>query len=428
MSERPDLRSLLRALDEQYAAVPPPADLEARLQARIRSEAPSPRAFSPREARRYARPMALAFAAGAALLILADAQTPSTAPEVVALEPNVPEAVLPEKIRADGGPSDPAPNAPPARRKQVISAPGLKPYPSWPDDQAPWPARPWLSPRSAPWTTRSTPRPAESPSGPFFDNGTGAEPWTPAEPRPEGPRRTLPAASSLMVAPPAQTLGAAPAPAAPQSHPQPSSPSPGRAPSAPPPSPTSAPAETPAPTGTEDCKSPDALMDEAASTCKSQGLALADVAYLDACGDGRFRRVEAKCNKDEPEACLKRKLAADNLSCQDASVFKEKAYAECHAAGLELVDLEYFGDGCPAGLSTVAACTCCPAPGAPPVSQCFDGQVGDAKTCQDAGLLKAQADDICRKEGLEFAGFKVSDDCQGGQSTVGFYVCCEKAP
>jgi hypothetical protein len=424
MLERVDLLQQLRAVDEQLAAVAPGAHLEARLRARLRAEASAAQNGERGSARRLPRPLIFAFAACAALIVLASGSSQPPEPSAVVNSPTAPLSVLPEtKARDDAGPLDSPSREDVPRRPKAIPAPALQDSPSQPFREGPAPEHrspmPPRAPSIAPW-----PRPHEE----ILEEGS-LLPWTPSDPpRKEGWRPLLRPGVNLDSVPPPQ-----PRPASAAAHPPPNRP---RVPShdtpQPQPAATAEPSTEPVNEPVIDCRGPDELKEEATLTCDNQGGFVTWIDFVDPCGDGRFRGVDFKCEpqeKPEPDTCSSHKLGGEG-SCQDSGTLKWQAAEACKLANQQLNDLKYMEDGCPAGQATWAIYTCCsispPLP--PPPDLCFYGEIGDGTTCQDPTSLEQQAMVACKEAGLPLASTKSLQDCPGGFSSKLYYACCPLSP
>jgi hypothetical protein len=125
----------LRLADAALASVSPSADLEARIRARAKGRG-APRLSSMLAgARRLHRPLILAFATAAALFAVSGLRGQGIgAPSRIAGGAEEPaDHIVNDRIRADGGPSEPTPGERAAGPRPVFHMPSLDPRPSHPD-------------------------------------------------------------------------------------------------------------------------------------------------------------------------------------------------------------------------------------------------------------------------------------------------------
>ncbi|HVK67659.1 MAG TPA: hypothetical protein VM694_24405, partial [Polyangium sp.] len=181
------------------------------------------------------------------------------------------------------------------------------------------------------------------------------------------------------------------------------------------------------------CATPETWKERAELDCDENGLVLAEITYLDACGDGLFRSAEHECAEPDPEVDVcTTDTVGDGVTCQDPSMLKDIASQVCQIAGQQMVDFQYTTGDC--GWRTrQASYTCCPPiVDPPPPSQppppplvCQSGALGDGVTCLDKGLLKDKAYAACNALGLSLADLQTAGDCPADQASKVGFSCCE---
>jgi len=420
--DREDILPHLRALDEQLARVAPRRDLEARLRARLRVETGESGEAAPgRHGLRdglwgMRLPIAAALVAAAVIALgVGDGGERFAERPAVVTSPEAPAAPIASESPAhEASPQDPRPARPSEHVAPAPIAPAPAPRPSAapaeasplaqdaaPDEAAPAaPARPEVSPIRSEQLQKIGERAARAPG---------------EAPSAMGPSGYRVAPSSTAAAPPGPGVRG-PGGAARTSDGEPA----GEESAAPPP-PEAVDAE---------CTSAEALKDEALAACEAKGLALAEVDLLDACGDGKFERVEYQCAEEAPAACFDGSVG-DGVTCQDPGLLKQQAGEACENAGLQLVDFIYSDDGC--GWQTLkAAYTCCPAgppdPGpGPGQPDCVVSTVGAGATCRGLDVLKAEAVAVCEQSGRVLGDIYPAGGCPDGQASKAEISCCSTA-
>ncbi|MDC0744572.1 hypothetical protein [Polyangium mundeleinium] len=403
-----DLLARLRAAEELYAEVTPDPTLEARLGARLRSlGAKPPRVVGSTSLRGLARPLALVTTCALVLFLSLDDDTPHARSGLVspkqtefAADPDVAPAAdrAPEtNPRVLGPPRAPVPSAPDARPHA--------PSPSWRalDPSSPFDADPERRPieldgrgprRDVPSGPRSR---MHSPGGSGdVDGSEGLVFWSPTQAL--AGESGAPATGSLGGARGATTNMPKPPvdPAGPQAS----------------------------------CATPETWKERAELDCDENGLILAEITYLDACGDGLFRSAEHECAEPDPEVDVCTiDTVGDGVTCQDPSKLKDIASQVCQIAGQQMVDFQYTTGDC-GWMTRQASYTCCPPivdppPPPPPPLVCQSGALGDGVTCLDKGLLKDKAYAACNALGLSLADLQTAGDCPADQASKVGFSCCE---
>ncbi|HTN83356.1 MAG TPA: hypothetical protein VL242_06715 [Sorangium sp.] len=399
-SDRDDLVSQLRALDEQLASVPPRPHLEARLRARLRAAEEAPAAPALRDAvRGFRRPLAAGLLAAAALALSLDDGARSALERwgVAARRLAAPAEPVTGEPRADSGPAEPGParpsvSPPPA---PVAPAPDPRRRALLPDPrravEAPPPADVTSSPPPAP---ASPPDPSSTPVPPEH----GRDPlWLrrdPGGPRLPGVRE--PSAFSVPRIIEERGPGAA-----------------GRA------------GEEAGRTGGEevaraDDEEAERALPEASVTPGEEAACSTDLLF-----DG------VTC----PDDCTSGVLG-DGVTCQDPNALIEQGVPICEELGLVLRDLQVDKADYAVcdGKVLQANYLCCPAWEAPPVEPkeppppdppcATTGVVGDGTTCEDPNAMKDEALALCQAQGLPLSHFDASvAPCAGG-ALKATYACC----
>lgn len=116
-------------------------------------------------------------------------------------------------------------------------------------------------------------------------------------------------------------------------------------------------------------------MDKARADCEAQSLTLSDhgLAYLDACGEGRFRGLDYACARVPPRAPPSSKAPAgcftEDLPLDDACTTEEElrltARHSCEDAGLTLAGLTLDPGSCNDGFQEARVLCCEEAPEVP---------------------------------------------------------------
>ncbi|AUX46347.1 uncharacterized protein SOCE26_078530 [Sorangium cellulosum] len=420
-ADRDDLVSQLRALDEQLAGVPPRPRHEARLRARLR-EAAAPARPALRDVVGGARrPIAAGLVAFAAVALCLDdgarraaerwgaAARRLTAPaEPIAGEPPAPlDPAEPEAVRPSAQPP-PAPVAPapaPDRRARPRDT-RLRPEDRTPAE-LPGPAR--AAPASPRRASDEVYLPERRPAP--------APPRAPGELGPSG-RRELPLFPAAGREAPADGIR-------------------GRAGG------EERAERAPAEVLDADCTDAASLIEEARAACEAQERDVAEVALRSPCGEGLFAHVEYRCAEPEPAECFSGAVG-DQVTCHDPGMLKEEANAVCVEAGQSLADFQYVqGEGGCEWRIVEAKYTCCPPSGPPPPPppspeppadpsidpSCKTGVVGDGVTCEDPGVLKDEAYQLCESAGLDLGQFDAwSTAACGGYALEAKFTCCPEAP
>ncbi|TKC92097.1 hypothetical protein [Polyangium fumosum] len=410
-----DLLARLRAADELYAEVAPDPKLEARLGARLRGLAGKPpRVAWSSSLRGLGRPLALVLTCAAVLFLSLDDDTPPVRSGLVA--PNQTEfAADPDAAPAADHAPETNPRVVGPRRAPAPSAPDARPVapsPSWrvQDPSSPSDADPERGPLEHP---RRGPRP-DVPPGPRSrmhtpgeagdaDDAEGFVFWSPTQ-----------ALSGESRAPMYGATGGA------------------RGSTTSTPKPPGPVVEPPGPLAS--CATPETWKGRAELDCDENGLVLAEITYLDPCGDGLFRSAEHECAEPDPEVDVcTTDTVGDGATCQDPSLLKDMASQACQLAGQQMVDFQYTTGDC-GGMTRQASYTCCPPivdppppeppPSEPPPLVCQSGALGDGVTCLDNGLLKDMAYAACKELGLSLADLQIAGDCPAGQASKVGFSCC----
>ena len=410
-----DLLAHLRAADEHLAALAPGAHVEARLRARMRGEAASPRGPFGGAGLRLRRPLLLAFAVAAGALIVGHNRGPSAdRGGAVAGVPSAPPEPIREPIAADRDPPDPTLGPRRASPSRMIHAPTLEEAPARRRGDPPRPPS-FVAPRSAP---TGTPLPERL----LLDSNDTLPAPTP-EHRKEGLGPTVRAESKIFGAPAPAPSGTTPVTAPPGYSRSPQT------------DPSLTSSRGPAGASDEDpsanCKFASELSDEGHQRCAQKGLVVDELTFVSSCGDGRFRDVAVQCteeSKPDPgeNVCTSREFG-DGVACQgDANILKQKIWDLCAQEGLILTSLSVVTEGCSTTQFTKATYLCCaptPPPEAP-VYTCTTGELGDDQTCQDNAAYQQAAEQACKIAGLALDAAKFTMDCADGQSTKSYYLCC----
>ncbi|XYH95310.1 hypothetical protein ACMHYB_47120 [Sorangium sp. So ce1128] len=399
-SDRDDLVSQLRALDEQLASVPPRPHLEARLRARLRAAEAAPVAPALRDVvRGLRRPLAAGLLAAAALALGLDdgarsaiehwgvaARRLAALAEPVAGEP-----------RADSGPAEPGP-----------ARPRVSPPPA-PVAPAPAPRRRALLPEAR--RAAEEPPPADVTSSPPPAPTSPPDPSRTPVPLERGPDLLLPRGDPGGL----------------------------RLPGAREPSVYSAPR-------TEE-RGPGAAGragDDEAGRTGGEEVARADDEEAESTPPEASvpPEEEAACSTDLlfdgvtcPDDCTSGTLG-DGVTCQDPNALIEQGIPICEEIGLVLRDIQFDKADYAVcdGKVLQAKYLCCPAwealpeePKAPPPPEppCeTTGVVGDGTTCEDPNTLKNEALASCQALGLPLSHFDASiAPCAGG-TLKATYACC----
>lgn len=424
-----ELVQRLRAADAALASMSPSAQLEGRIRARALGLGAGRIPSLLAGARRLHRPLILAFATAAALLlVVASRGRGGVDPAMVAGGPEDPsEPIVNDRIHADGGPAAPARgDGPPP----VFHMPALEPGPSRSDH-----------PLSAP--TPLSPPPAPSASTPAAIQPLPVTPLTlrdEVDDRGRHPARVE--ASRPAVASVGRAAGPIASPAASTFRPSFVARGGGEVVSKDV-SPSSSPGGN-SPVAAVDCKSPSALREIALAKCESTGVDLATFTFLEPCGGGQFGSISFACASPEPEVKPDPKPEPDQCvhgsfeggtSCVDlggydkdplAGVEKEATVA-CAQQGLLLSALSVDAVECAAQSGKVTY-VCCPAalPGPAP-DTCHDDKVG-ADTCVDLATLEAKASTLCAQSGQVLSMISPLAGCSDGQASTAMISCCPPSP
>ncbi|WP_437925047.1 hypothetical protein WMF37_39375 [Sorangium sp. So ce291] len=399
-SDRDDLVSQLRALDEQLASAPPRPHLEARLRARLRAAEAAPAAPALRDAvRGFRRPLAAGLLAAAALALGLDDGARSAIERWGVAARRL--AALAEPVtgapRADSGPAEPDP-----------ARPSVSPSPA-PVAPAPAPRRRALLP--APRRAVEQPPPADVTSSPPPAPASPPDPSsTPVPPEhgrdllllrrdPGGPRLPSAREPSVFSVPRIEERGPGAA---------------GRA-------------------GEEAGRRGGEEVARAGDEEAEHAVPEASVAPEE----------EAACSTDLlfdgvtcPDDCTSGVLG-DGVTCQDPNALIEQGVPICEEIGLVLrdVQLDKADYAVCDGKVLQAKYLCCPAweappeepkqPPLPPEPPCETaGVVGDGTTCEDPNALKYEALALCQAQGLPLSHFDASiAPCAGG-TLKATYACC----
>ncbi|WP_437620111.1 hypothetical protein [Sorangium sp. So ce1151] len=399
-SDRDDLVSQLRALDEQLASVPPRPHVEARLRARLRAAAAAPAAPALRDAvRGFRRPLAAGLLAAAALALGLDDGARSAIERwgVAARRLAAPAEPVTGEPRADSGPAEPGParpsvSPPPA---PVAPAPDPRRRALLPDPrravEEPPPADVTSSPPSAP---ASPPDPSSTPASPERGRDLRLLRRDPGGSTLPGVREP-----SVFWVPRAEERGPGAA---------------GRAGD-----------EESGRTGGEEVARGG---DEAAERAVPEASVTAEE---EACStELLFDGVTC------PDDCTSGVLG-DGVTCQDPNALIEQGIPICEEIGLVLRDLQVDKADYAVcdGKVLQASYLCCPAweappdeprePPPPPEPPCeTTGVVGDGATCEDPSALKDEALALCQALGLPLSHFDASiAPCEGG-TLEATYACC----
>ncbi|WP_437968651.1 hypothetical protein WMF04_04855 [Sorangium sp. So ce260] len=453
MTRDRELLELLREVDERLAAVPPSPRLEARLGERLRGARAAPAA-------RAGRPLALAFAAGAAAFVAGaalhgPADGPSS-PGLSARAPAVPSAgVAGGPPDADGGLGLTEPRGPESGRSAPpprISAPLLQ-DPRLRVAPAP-PSSPPAPPRSAPLPVeRDAPlreprrdalplerapsaapgAPPRSPGLAPSSSGRGAD--DPESPSHAAPRAPPPIADrapgGLGVSTQAvERRGGSPESAAAE---------PGR-PGEPqePQEPQEPPAEPPVVRPETSCRTADDLQSEAHARCEAEGLLVGDFVLNEPCEDGGFRSAGYTCTEPLPVSeCWGGELG-DGFTCHDGTALKDRAYTACQQSGAALTIFQPAGSdpSCEDYEMTKATYECCPAEEPPPPLLCWSGSVagtregsGEGAACHEPASLEEQAAAACEANGDMLQDFRrglAHPSCEGDRILRAAFTCCPR--
>ncbi|WP_437501882.1 hypothetical protein [Sorangium sp. So ce1099] len=416
-SDRDDLVSQLRALDEQLASVPPRPHLEARLRARLRAAEAAPAAPALRDAvRGFRRPLAAGLLAAAALALGLDDGAGSAIERwgVAARRLAAPAEPAAGEPRADSGPAEPGParpsvSPPPA---PVAPAPDPRRRALLPDPrravEEPPPPDVTSSPPPAP---ASPPEPSSTPVAPergrdlLLLRGDPGGPRLPGVPEP-----------SLFSVPRAEERGPGAA---------------GRAGD-----------EEAGRTGGEEAAR--AGDEEAERTGGEEAARAGDEEAERALPEASVTpEEEAACSTDLlfdgvtcPDDCTSGVLG-DGVTCQDPNVLIEQGIPICEELGLVLRDIQVDKADYAVcdGKVLQATYLCCPAweappeeprePPPPPAPPCeTTGVVGDGMTCEDPNALKYEALALCQALGLPLSHFDASiAPCEKG-TLKATYACC----
>ncbi|MDI3290810.1 hypothetical protein [Polyangium sp. 15x6] len=402
-----DLLARLRAADELYAQAAPDPALAARLGARLRGlAAEPPRASWIPSFRGLGRPLALVMVCAAVLFLSLDDDMPRARTGLVLPKQTEfaadPDAAPASERAPETNPRSFDPPRPPEPRAPDSPPPALSP--SWraPDTSFPFESAPE---RPSDRALRSPKN--QAPSGPrsrlMTPGGTGDADdegglvfWSPRQTFPGESRAPVHGATGGVSGPNTST---------------PKSPDP----------------VDPPPPETSSCATPETWKQCAELDCDENGLVLAEITYLDPCGDGLFRSAEYECMEPDPEpdVCMT-DTVGDGVTCQDPALLKDMAFQACQLAGQQMVDFQYTTGDC-GWMTRQASYTCCPPivdPPPPPPPVCQSGSLGDGVTCIDGSILKEKAYAACSELGLNLADLQASGDCPVGQATKVGFTCC----
>ncbi|XXY53110.1 hypothetical protein WME91_18445 [Sorangium sp. So ce269] len=401
-SDRDDLVSQLRALDEQLASVPPRPHLEARLRARLRAAEAAPAAPALRDVvRGFRRPLAAGLLAAAALALGLDDGARSSIERwgVAARRLATPAEPVTGEPRADSGPAEPGPARPSVSPPPAPVAPAPAPR-----RRAPLPAPRRAVEEPPPVDVTSSPPPA--PASPPDPSST---PVPPERGRdllllrrdPGGPRLPGVREPSVFLVPRTEERGPGAA---------------GRAGD-----------EEAGRTGGEDVARAD---DEEAERASPEASVTPEEEEAACSTDLLFDGVTC------PDDCTSGVLG-DGVTCEDPNALIEQGIPICEEIGLVLRDLQVDKADYAVcdGKVLQATYLCCPAweappeapeePPPPPEPPCeTTGVVGDGTTCEDPNALKYEALALCQALGLPLSHFDASiAPCAGG-TLKATYACC----
>ncbi|MDI1484530.1 hypothetical protein [Polyangium sp. y55x31] len=405
-----DLLARLRAADELYTQAAPDPALAGRLGARLRGLAvEKPRAAWIPSMRGLGRPLALVMVCAAVLFLSLDDDTPRARTGLV----------LPKQTEFAADP-DAEPASERAPKTNPRSFDPLRPLPSAPDSRPPAPSPLWRAPDSA--------SPFES--GP--ERQIDHDPRRPNMHAPPGPRsRTMTPGGTADVDGEGGLVFWSPAQALPGESRAPVYGATGgiRGPNTSAPKPPDSVAPPPQ---ASSCATPETWKQRAELDCDENGLVLAEIAYVDPCGDGLFQGADYECMEPDPEVdvCIT-DTVGDGATCQDPASLKDLAAKMCQVAGQQMVDFQYTTGDC-GWMTRQATYTCCPPivdpppppPPPPPPLVCQSGALGDGVTCIDKSILKEQAYAACSELGLQLADIQSAGDCPVDQATKVGFSCC----
>ncbi|WP_437285893.1 hypothetical protein [Sorangium sp. So ce406] len=399
-SDRDDLVSQLRALDEQLASVTPRPHLEARLRARLRAAGEAPAPPAPRGALRgLRRPLAAGLLAAAALTLVVDEGARRAVERwgVAARRLAAPAEPIAGELRADDAPAETRPARPSLSLPPAPVAPAPAPRRSArpPEERRPPVEQPPRAdvmgpPRVAPV---SPPGPISPPAQPR----RGPDPSSRRDPGGLGPPGVHEPPTFAVLRPEERAPGAAgrASDEAAERAPEEESATPEE--------------ESATPEPEEESATPE---EEACST----DLLFDGVTCPDDCTSG---------------------IVGDGVTCKDPNVLIEQSIPICEELGLVLRDLQVDKadyEVCD-GKALQAKYLCCPAwpgqpeeprpPPPPPEPGCdTTGVVGDGATCEDPNALKDEALAICTSLGLPLSHFDASiAPCEAG-TLKATYACC----
>jgi hypothetical protein len=177
------------------------------------------------------------------------------------------------------------------------------------------------------------------------------------------------------------------------------------------------------------CTPNDVLKDQASQQCAAQNLALADIAYDNACGEEASSLAKVVCcpggepPPPPPLPCFG-ELLGDPATCSDNQELMNKAWYLCDGAGAALTSVS-FEESCSPEASHFAKVECCfPPTPPPPPGECFGDFIGDPGVCTDNPLLQAQASSLCESQNSQLADFTTDDACGPGSSHTAKFTCC----
>ncbi|WP_437886302.1 hypothetical protein [Sorangium sp. So ce307] len=396
-SDRDDLVSQLRALDEQLASVTPRPHLEARLRARLRAagEAPAPPALRG-PLRGLRRPLAAGLLVAAALALVVDdgARRAVERWGAAARRLAAPAEPIAGEPRADGAPAEPRPARPsvPPPPAPVAPAPAPRRSARPPEARRPPIEQPPRADGMGP--PRVAPASPPGPTSPPAQPRRGPDPSSRRDPGDMGPSGVHEPPIFSVLRPEERAPGAA-----------------GRAGD-----------EAAERTPEEESATPE---EKSATPEEKSATPEEEACSTDLLFDG------VTC----PDDCTGGVLG-DGVTCQDPNALIEQAIPLCEELGLVLRDLQVDKadhEVCD-GEVLQAEYLCCPAwagqpeePRPPPSAApgCdTTGVVGDGATCEDPDALKDEALAICTSLGLPLSHFDASTaPCEKG-SLKAMYACC----